>query len=354
MKIVQIIPDLALAGAERMMESLTLQLKEEGFDVEVVSLYDYHSDITDNLEKNSIKIHYLKKKKGMDLSMISKLIKLFKQLKPDVVHTHRHVSQYTMPACILAGVPVRVHTVHNMADKESSAKKLQNIFIHHFRMIPVAISDIVQESICKLYNLEKNMVPIVYNGMKLEKYRRKESYEIKNGIFRIMHIGRFSRQKNHRGLIEGFACFHENYPETKLFLYGDGELKGDIQALIKKLHLENSVELCGIVDNINEIMCSYDMFILPSDYEGMPITLIEAMASGMPIAASAVGGVPDMIENEINGILTGPDTDSIANAMKRMYESKELRKKLGSNAVESAKKYSVENMTKGYLEIYKG
>lgn len=351
MKILQVMPEFALAGAERMAENLTLQLKKNGYDVEVVSLYDYHSAITENLEKNGIKIHYLGKRKGLDLSMYFKLTRLFMKLKPSVVHTHRYVAQYTMPACILAGIRGRVHTIHTMASEESSQKKLQNIFFHKFKLIPVGISDTVQKSICDFYKLTPERVPMVFNGIDIDRYAAKTSYE-QNGKFRFVHIGRFALAKNHKNIVKAFKILSEKYDDVELHFIGEGELLDETNQLITDLGMKDKIILHGVMNNINTEMCKYDSLILPSVYEGMPITLIEAMAVGMPIAASAVGGIPDMIEDKISGILCSPDCESIAGVMEKLYLDKELRAELGDGAKKAADRFSAGNMAKGYIEIY--
>lgn len=353
MKILQIIPDLGIAGAERMMETLSIGLLNYSSEVEVVSLYNYKTIITENLENHGIKVHYLNKKKGLDISMILKLYKLFLKEKPDVVHTHRHVDQYVMPAAIMARVPVRVHTVHNMAEKEAVAKRMQKIFFHCFDLIPIGISEIVKDSICRFYKLDAENVPVAYNGMDLSKYTKKTNYGVLDNNFKIIHIGRFSEQKNHFALINAFANVLSEFPDITLDLYGEGELAGEICNLIEELNLKESVKLCDIVDNINEIMHKYDLFVLPSNYEGMPVTIVEAMAVGMPIVAANVGGVPDMLENEVSALLCSSETDSIASCISRMYKDMALRERLGCAALDKSDKFSEKDMCTRYMKIYK-
>ena len=120
MKIVQIMPEFGLAGAETMCENLTYELIKLGHNVIVVSMYDYHSPITERLEKAGVDVRYLGKKPGLDFSMIGKIKKLLKKNKVDVIHTHRYCAQYAIPAAITAGVKLRVHTVHNIAEKEKN------------------------------------------------------------------------------------------------------------------------------------------------------------------------------------------------------------------------------------------
>ena len=118
-RILQVMPEFGLAGAEIMCETLCYQLQDSGkYNVVVVSLFDFHSPITERMEDRGIKILYLGKKQGLDLSVIQKLYRVMKDYSIDIVHTHRYVMQYVIPAAILARVKIRIHTVHNIASKE--------------------------------------------------------------------------------------------------------------------------------------------------------------------------------------------------------------------------------------------
>ena len=157
MKIVQVMPEFGLAGAEIMCENLTYELTKMGHSVTVISMYDYHSSITTRLEKEGIDVRYLAKKPGLDLSMVRKIKKILKETNADVVHTHRYCAQYAVPAAILAGVKHRVHTIHNIAQKENGrlARKLNRFFFKHCHVIPVALSELIRESIVKSIELTK-------------------------------------------------------------------------------------------------------------------------------------------------------------------------------------------------------
>ena len=126
MKIIQVMPEFAVGGAEIMAENLSYELKKLGCEVIVVSLFSLHTAITDRMERNGIRVEYFDKKPGFDLSQMRKLYRFFKEEKPDVVHTHRNAIQYGAVAAIFSSVPVIVHTVHNLAKKETG--KLQRNF----------------------------------------------------------------------------------------------------------------------------------------------------------------------------------------------------------------------------------
>jgi glycosyltransferase involved in cell wall biosynthesis len=344
-------PEFDLAGAERMAESLILELKHRGCEVIAVSLYDYHSVITENLENNGVKVYYMGKRRGPDPSMITKLARLLRREKPDLVHTHRYVCEYVIPAAILAGIKARVHTVHNVAEKERLPKKLQHFFYHCCHVVPVGLSPLVKTSIERFYRLPGDRVPMVYNGIDISKVTQKEGYQSDEG-FRFLHVGRFAPQKNHANIVKAFAQLHSKYPDTTLTMIGSGELFEEVQELVHSLGLQEAVHLPGQMNNVIEQYPLYDAFILPSLYEGMPITLIEAMAAGMPIAASAVGGVPDMLCHEDSALLCSAQIDSITEVMERLYLDASLREKLGRKALLDSVRFTSTYMTDAYMDIY--
>ena len=346
-------PEFGLAGAETMCENLSYELMSQGNDVMIISLYEYHSAITERLEKRRIKVFYLDKKPGLDFSMIGKMIKIFKSEKPDVIHTHRHVMQYAIPAAIIAGVKHRVHTVHNVAKKENIniLRKVNNLFYKFAHVIPVALSEEVQKTIAEEYHIDSKNIPVILNGIDLSKCIVKTNYEV-NNYFNILHIGRFSEQKNHNGLIEAFSIFVKTHPNAILSLIGDGEKKEEIQQLVKERGISDHVKFLGIQNNVYSYLNNADVFILPSIYEGVPMTLIEAMGTGLPIIATAVGGVPDMLRNDEEGLIVNCNVKELAEAMDILYIDKKKREYLGKNALKRSKIFSAENMANEYKKTY--
>lgn len=353
MKIVQVMPEFGLAGAETMCENLTYELIKLGHEVIVISMYDYHSAITERMEKAGVDIRYLGKKPGMDFSMILKMRRIFKETDADVVHTHLYCAQYAVPAAMLAGVKRRIHTVHNVAEKENGklARKLNNFFFKHCHLIPVALSELIRDSIVKEYGINKDKIPVIYNGIDLSKCLPKTDYSI-YGNFKILHIGRFSEQKNHVGLLKAFKLFHDNHSDSELWLIGDGEKKIEIERYVAENNLDKSVKFLGLQSNVYGYLHDADMFTLPSNYEGVPMTLIEAMGTGLPIVATAVGGVPDMLVNQNSAILTDVNVDLVALAFEKFYLNPNMRCQYGRKAKERAWLYSSQNMCKNYLSIY--
>ena len=354
MRIVQIMPEFGLAGAEIMCENLTYELVRLGHHVTVVSMYDYHSAITERFEKAGIDVRYLGKKSGFDFSMIRKMKKILKEIKADVVHTHRYCAQYAVPAAILAGVKCRVHTVHSVAKEENGklARKLNKIFFKKNGLVLVALSEKIQDTIVDEYGMEKHFVPVIFNGINLKKCNVKKDYSY-NEKFKIMHVGRFQDVKNHKGLIAAFEIFNQKYPNSELHLIGDGENKKEIEELVVTKNLSDSVVFYGLQSNVHQFLSNMDVFTLPSLYEGIPMTLIEAMGTGLPIVATAVGGITDMLD-ENSAQLVPVDVEAIAQAFEKYYLSYDLRKFNGENALKAAERFSAEKMAREYINIYQG
>ena len=352
MKIAQIMPEFGLAGAEIMCENLTYELCKAGHEVVVVSMYDYHSAITERLEQAGIEIRYLGKKPGLDVSMIPKMAKVFRETGVQVVHTHRYCAQYAMPAAMLAGVKHRVHTLHSVAPKENKkpARKLSKFFYKHCHVIPVSLSGLVQESVIEEYGLPACAIPVIYNGIDLSKCVPKDDYAVK-GNFKILHIGRFSEEKNHIGLLTAFQKFHQIHPDSELWLIGDGKLHPAVQEHAKNHGMEASVKFLGLQSDVYGYMHDADVFALTSNYEGMPMTLIEAMGTGLPIVATRVGGIPDMLDDD-SALLVPVDMDAVSEAFEKYYCEEALRRTRGQEAADRAVRFSAEKMAENYLKVY--
>lgn len=354
MKVLQIIPDLGIGGAEIMVEHLSTELKIKGYDVKIVSLYNYHSVISERLAKRQVPIVYLNKKKGLDLKIVFNLFQLMKEIKPDVVHTHLYAAPYAMIAALFARIPIKVHTIHNIATKEEGKPKrmINRIFYQYCHVIPVSISPLVKRTILEEYHLEDNQTPMIYNGIDLEESVPKEEYESSRDTIKIVHVGSFKEQKNHLGLIASFRLFCDQYPDATLTLIGSGALEKQTEDYVRELGLENNVVFLGLKAKVYPFLNEADIFVLPSLWEGMPISLIEAMASGLPIVATHVGGVPDMLEDHESGLLVDINNADIAAALIELANNAELRKKLGSNARCASKQFTAQKMTEEYIELY--
>lgn len=353
MKIIQVIPHLSLGGAENMCESLVYELKALGHEVIVISLYRKETAITQRLQAEGIDLRYLDKKLGLDFSMFKKLASVFKAEKPDIIHTHLAVTKYVFPVAARQKIKV-VHTIHSVATKElpKAERWLNRFFYKKHKAIPVALSNQIQKTALDEYRLPSNHIPVILNGVNLSKCRPKQCYTV-NGSFKILHVGRFEEVKNHSGMIDAFEIFHAKHPDSELHFVGDGTKRPLITQVVQEKNLSNAVVFHGLQANVHEFLSRADIFTLPSLYEGIPLSIAEAMGTGLPIVATAVGGIPDMLDDK-SALLVPVDTEKIATAFEKYYEEEELRKRHGLAALARSKQFSSEIMAEKYIEIYSG
>ncbi|MDE6091303.1 MAG: glycosyltransferase family 4 protein [Duncaniella sp.] len=346
-------PEFGLAGAETMCENLTYELVNKGNEVIVVSLYNFHSPITERIENSNIPLLYLNKKPGLDISIIKKIRNIIKQYRPDIVHTHRYLLKYVAIAVVGLNIKSIVHTVHNIAQKENNLvdRYINKIIFKCKQAVPVALSKEIQSTISEVYNFPVNELPVVFNGFSIKDVSPKIEYSFKDKI-RIINVGRYTSVKNQLSLIEAVNKLHKENSEIELNIYGDGPLKAELNQKIKELKAENYIHENGLTDKVTEKLRESDIFILPSVYEGMPMTIIEAMSLGLPIIASNVGGIPDMIEDGRNGLLCNTNVESIYSSLKLLIENEQLRETLGRGALIQAEVFSAEQMAKSYVELY--
>jgi len=358
-RVLHVIPSFGTGGAERLVVDLIKYADKQNFDVAGVSLYpEMYTILNKEVKENGLHVFYLDKHKGLDISIIPKLRGVFKVFRPDVVHTHLYVLKYVLPAAKLEHVPVIVHTIHNVADKEvNSFGKFLNYFgFKYCGVVPVSISREVAETVHRFYGRGIRS-PIIYNGIPVESfsepsrvYNRAKS----ENFVRIIHIGRFSPQKNHKLLLEAFSLALCCSSDLRLWLVGDGELRPDVEELANKLGIEDKVAFLGVRSDIPELLAQADIFVLSSNWEGMPLSVLEAMASGKPVIATAVGGVPELVENGTTGILVPPaDPDALANAIVSLAKDPEKRASLGAMAQIVAKEqFDISRTARGYEELY--
>lgn len=351
MKILLVIPNLRTGGAETMVENLAVALRRQEQEPVVVSLYDDRTFISERLERAGVRVLYLHKKSGFDVSLIFRLRKLLREEHPAVIHTHL----YVLPYVFLAGsknIPI-VHTFHNVAKREQG--KLGRMITAHLirkkRLTPVALTEATRQTISEEYGIGAESIPIVQNGIDLEKCRRKSEFPASDGLC-FINVARFRPQKNHALLIDAFSRYAKQYPEAKLWLVGDGETRGTAEKQVKSLKLERNVCFFGDTDNVYPLLQKADVFILTSEYEGMPMSIVEAMGTGLPVIATNVGGVPDIVCDGKDGLLTEVSTMSVLEAMNKLTESEDLRITLGKSALASAHEHSSETMARAYTKVY--
>lgn len=169
---------------------------------------------------------------------------------------------------------------------------------------------------------------------------------------KIVTVGRLTKQKNQELLINAFSEIHSKYPQYKLYIYGDGELYSELNNLVKQLSIDDSVVFAGNVPNVHEMISTAEMFVLPSNYEGLSNALLEAMIMGIPCISTRCAGSDEYIVNGENGLLVDVgDEDGLKNAMLKFIENSSLRDSCGNNAKNIIERVSKEVVLEKWYKL---
>jgi glycosyltransferase involved in cell wall biosynthesis len=166
-------------------------------------------------------------------------------------------------------------------------------------------------------------------------------------------IGRLAEQKGQKYLLQAAKIVINKIPNTYFIIVGDGPLRNDLEALSRILEIDQHVFFLGSRSDVINLLKCFDIFVLPSLWEGLPISLLESMASNVPVITTSIPGCMDIITNERNGILVDPrNPQALSEAIFQILHSPELRNKLSKNALDTVKEYSIENIAKVYSDLY--
>jgi sugar transferase (PEP-CTERM/EpsH1 system associated) len=360
MKIMHVLLSLEYGGAEKVAVNLIKKMQKDGFEFSVCVL-DKSGGLRDELNGN-IQVECAHRK-GMDLTLPFRLTKVIKEFSPDIIHMHNSTPfLYGVIAARLAGIKKIVVTQHGSITKES--KKMQFMLKRISGMInkTVAVSKDIEKYIKDTYKINGNKLELIINGIDEEIYKKDEGKRKEDrkklGLedkFVIGHVARLSPEKDQNTLIEAFSKVAKEIDKARLVIVGDGPLKDSLRLNVKSLKLQDKVLFSGSRSDVQDIMKIFDVFVLSSVREGTPLTLLEAMATELPIVATNVGGNPDVVRNGENGLLVSPgNPDMLAEKIVYLYKNPELRDKMGKAGRKRViEEFGLSKMAERYMKIYR-
>jgi len=205
----------------------------------------------------------------------------------------------------------------------------------------IALTEDMRQAMRSVYDRNIAVIP---NGINLKEHTEKRPVkEVECFSKNVLFVGRLHPIKGVQYLLQAMKIVHEKMPDVKLILVGDGEERERLESLTDSLEIQECVEFVGRVphERVTDYMNQSDIFVLPSLSEGFPVTILEAMTCGLPIVATRVRGVLDIIENDINGYLVDSmNPEQIAWALQKILENEQLRENISSNNRDEAEKYS--------------
>lgn len=367
--VVHVIFRLDVGGLENGLVNLINRIPAERFRHAIISLTDY-SEFRRRLKRDDVPVFALNKPPGNSPVFLFKLWRLLDELRPDIVHTRNIAAlEATLPAA-LAGVPARVHGEHgrDVDDPDGTNTKRQIIrrlyrpFVHQYIAVSQDLASYLRDKI----GVPPSRVAQIYNGVDSVLFHPAGQFReavphpnfSRPTHFVIGTVGRMQDVKDQLTLARAFArvmrVMPEAAPRLRLVMIGDGPLRERVRMLLAEAKVDKYAWLPGNRDDIAPIMRSFDLFVLPSLAEGISNTVLEAMASGLPVLGTAVGGNPELIQAGVTGTLVPRnDPESMACAMRAYAESKELCRSHGIEARRVVeRKFGMDAMVDAYMTVY--
>lgn len=349
LKIVFHIHTLTRGGAERAVINLSKAFAEHGNEVKIIT--SVKSDSEYSVPSNVERIILTDKSNELLNNNFERLIllgfslrKFIKKEKPDVLISFISGSIIRGLIATLGTKTKLIASVRNDPAFEYRGKAGKYTVRFAF---PLVDAFVFQTSDAQNFFKQKirEKSTIIFNSVN-DSFFEVDRKPIKNTV---ISCGRLDRQKNQELLINAFVMVVEEVPDAKLLIYGKGPEQSRLAELIEKKRMNESITLCGETSDMSEVMSKSDVFVLSSDFEGMPNVLIEAITSGIPSISTdcPCGGPSEIIQNNENGVLVPVgDKNALANAIIEILKKNELKNKLSTNAKKSAHKFSSEAIYK--------
>ena len=307
---------------------------------------------------DGVSVYSLNKRPGKDLGAYVRLYKLFRRLKPDIVHTRNIGTMDCAFLAFLARVPVRIHGEHgwDVHDPDGTNPKYRFMrrVLHRFVNRIVTVSDDLKRWLSTSVGVPTAKIQHICNGVDIDRFRpAKQILEDRETV--IGSVTRFSTIKDPLNLVEAFIELKRAGLRARLHMIGDGELYAEAVNKLREAGLQDHAWLPGSRDDIPEQLRSMDMFVLGSLREGISNTVLEAMASGLPVVASDTGGNRELIQNSVNGTLVPPgDREALAAAIRDYVQGPECRKRHGLASRDRVlSRYSLNTMVESYQRLYR-
>lgn len=355
---------LDIGGLETLLVDTINRMPAGHYRHAVICLTDY-TDFAQRITRPGVELFALHKPAGLALGTHADLFRLLKKMKPDVLHTYNLGTVEYAATAWAAGVPIRVHAEHGrdardpqgINPKHNLLRRLLAPFIDRY----VPVSRDLRGWLERVVRIPAHKLQLIDNGVDTERFHHEgalgaEAWQDDPDAFVIGTVGRLQDVKDQATLIDAFAHLRTLVPEARLrlVLVGDGPLRAQLETRVRGHGLADSVCFAGPRSDVAPVMRSFSLFALSSIAEGTPVTLLEAMASGLPVVATAVGGIPDLVEQGVSGTLVPPkDPQALAAAIAPYVRERALARRHGAAGRERVEQqYSMQAMLAAYVALY--
>ena len=362
-KIAHVVLSLQPGGLERLVCSLVCSPVLSALPTIVICL-DEPGVLAPIVEKAGCRIVMVKRMPGLDLGLIGRLAKVFEQEEVTVVHTHSlDPMLYAGWAAWFTSIPVRIHTQHDIWLRTYNRRdrlkfRVGSLLFHKI----VGVSQETTRAFGE-YGISPLKGLSIQNGIEERKFVRDQ----KGGSFLdstdsrsqkewvVGTVARLSPEKGIHHLLHAHSILRARGFALRLVLVGDGNQRKDLETLVENLGLSSTVKFLGYQENVEKILTTFDLFVLPSMTEGIPLSLLEAMANCLPVVATNVGGIPEVVVDRESGLLVPPgQPEAIAQALEQLIQNPDEANRMAKNAeCRIRKHFGMMAMSEAYHYLYR-
>ena len=360
---------LSTGGLENGLVNLINTLPDDKYRHAVICMTDY-TDFRNRINNDAVQVYCLNKKPGQDLAVYVRLWRLLRQIKPDILHPRNLSALEAQLPGLLAGVKCRIHGEHGRDIDDVDGTNWRYVMLRRlFRPLVqryMPMSKDLEDWLIKQIKVPITKISQVYNGVDINRFNENDAkpllllpIEFRDPkLLLIGTVGRLDPVKDQLTLVQSFIHLVKTDPElshkVRLVIVGSGILMPSLQILTQDADIEHLVWFAGERHDVADIMQTLDLFVLPSINEGISNTILEAMASALPVIATKVGGNPELvIDGQTGYLVLKQDPIAMAAAFKRYLLQPELLKlhgQAGRSRVISI--FSLNRMMADYMAIY--
>jgi glycosyltransferase involved in cell wall biosynthesis len=356
-RVLHVVDSLEIGGMERLVHDLAIA---RGAETTSVACLVSVGSFGEALRNQGIKVELIGTKGGF-IPTVWRMSRHLRRVRADLLHCHSLYSFLNgSTAARLAGNIPAVVTKHGASvPGNGPGSRMNRLLIRHADVVAVSREAM---DVVKAWTRNSRSLCYIPNGLSLRPYENlpsRRSARMRLGLpessFIIGVVARVTRTKGHRLLLDVFARLQSRMPNALLLIVGDGAELPAVKAHIRKLALENSVQVMGERQDVPAILAALDVFCLPSETEGMPMTVLEAMAAGLPVLASNVGGIPELLEQGRAGLMVPPRApDELEAALLTLANDPVRARDMGRAGRERLlKEFSLECTLNAYEDLYR-
>ncbi len=339
------------SGIENRILIIAKHLNSE--DLKVSLAISPNNPLTAKAKQENIECFNLSIRNKIDFKAVLKLKNILLEHKFDILHVHRSTDHWIgVQAVKLFNLPVKIiRTRHNYTPINPNI--FNRLLYNKFTDKIITVAEIIKKDITENAHINPSKVVAIHSSIMIERFNEginafqiRKELNISSDIPLVGMIGRIRDHKDYPNFLEACKLVKQTRPFVKFLIVGEGPLDNEIKNLAEELGIVQDIFFLGKREDVPEVLASLDVFVLSSSVEGSPAVIKEAMVMGKPVVATSVGGIPEIIEDGVNGILVYPHSPmKLADGIIRILMDKELSEKLGRNA----KKTILENFTPSVL-----